>query len=93
MNNLIWKMKQTLNKAVPYLVILTVLYGGYYVYRKGSLTRGIGAAVSSVVRHIPFFGSRFRHYGGGTAYRHGYYRHAHGRRGHHRGRRHHRHHR
>ena len=68
MGNLSWKAKQFVRKLLPITLILAAVYGGYSMYRKGTFRRGIGPAMGSVLKHIPYFGSRFKHYGQSKSY-------------------------
>jgi len=81
LDNIIYKVKQLLRKALPLVLIALVLYGAYNVYRRGSLSRGLKYTATSVLRKIPFIGSKFGHsssysYSGrGHRHHHGRYRH------------------
>jgi hypothetical protein len=93
MNDLIWKTKQFLRKIFPIALIVGALYWGYSLYRQGTFRHGVKYAITSILHRLPYFGSRFSHYGGGysgsTAYSgRSYHRHGRGHRRHHR--RHHR---
>ena len=89
-----WKIKNFLRKILPFTVAGLILYGGYHFYKKGIFRHGMKPAVFALLHKIPYFGSRFSHYGHGSyAYsgRHGYRHgrlHRHGRRGHRHHRRH-----
>lgn len=68
MSSLSWKIRQFASNLVPLLVIGGIAYGGWHFYKKGTFRHGIAPAVSSVLRQIPYFGSRFRHYTSGSSY-------------------------
>jgi hypothetical protein len=100
LDNLTWKLKSLFRKALPWLVVGLVAYGGYNMYRRGYFRHGVGSAVTRVLHQVPYFGSRFRHFGGEPSYAyapahssyhasHATYR-SHGRRRHSRRSRHHR---
>ena len=67
MSDLIWKLKRFVRKAFPIALIGAFLYGGYTLYRQGAFRHGVSHAVTSVLRRLPYFGSRFRHYSGGRS--------------------------
>ena len=62
MRDLGWKLKQWFRQLFPIALIGAFLYGGYNLYKAGAFRRGFGPAVTSVLGHVPYFGSRFRHY-------------------------------
>ena len=84
MQNLWWKLKETLRKAMPLIITFAILYGCYNVYRKGYFRHGLVSGTTRLMSKIPIVGSLFRHRGGSYSYS--------GRR-HHRHRHHRRHHR
>lgn len=68
MNNLIWKLKQFFRKITPLLILMAVLYGGHSLYQQGVFRRGLKPAITSMLYKLPYFGSRFRHYGKSSSY-------------------------
>lgn len=60
-DNLMWRLKVWFRKLLPIALISAVVYGGYNMYRDGAFRHGVGPAINYVVRHIPFFGSKFGH--------------------------------
>jgi hypothetical protein len=91
MGRIIWQIKEAVSKLIVVLVIGAVAYGGYSLYRKGAFRGGIGHTSRVILRQIPYFGSRFRHFIGSSNRSHpsvasgGHYRRGrsarHGRRG------------
>jgi hypothetical protein len=76
MSNLIWRIKQAINKMIPYAIIFGLLYGGYNLYRKGTFRHGIVPGVTSMLHKVPFFGSKFKHYHPSFAYSKKHYKHS-----------------
>jgi len=62
MGRIIWQIKEAVSKLIVVLVIGAVAYGGYSLYRKGAFRGGIGHTSRVILRQIPYFGSRFRHF-------------------------------
>jgi len=62
-DNLTWKIKQFFRNLLPLVIIGAILYGVYGMYKKGAFRHGIRPAITSVLKKIPYFGSRFKHYG------------------------------
>ena len=65
MNDLMWKLKQLFRKVLPFAVIGGLLYGGWTLHRQGAFRHGPKHAILAILHKIPYFGSRFQHYGGG----------------------------
>lgn len=64
MSDFTWKLKQFLRKIFPLALIGALLYGGWNLYKQGTFRHGPKYAVMTILHKIPYFGSRFRHYGG-----------------------------
>lgn len=62
MGQIIWQIKEAISKLIVVLVIGAVAYGGYSLYRKGAFRGGVGHASRVILKQIPYFGSRFRHF-------------------------------
>lgn len=62
MGQIIWRIKEAISKLIVVIVIGTVAYGGYSLYRKGAFRGGVGHASRVILKQIPYFGSRFRHF-------------------------------
>ena len=62
MGDLIWKLKQLFRKIFPIALIGAFLYGGFNLYKAGAFRRSFGSTVSSMLRHVPYFGTRFKEY-------------------------------
>lgn len=62
MGQLIWQIKQLLSKVIVYVAAGAILYGGYSLYRQGAFRGGVAHASKVILRQVPYFGSRFRHY-------------------------------
>lgn len=58
-DSLIWRLKMWFRKLLPIAIISALVYGGYNMYRDGAFRHGVGPAVNYMIRHIPFFGSKF----------------------------------
>ena len=69
MGDLIWKLKQWLRKLFPIALIGAFLYGGFNLYKAGAFRRSFGSTVSSMLQHVPYFGSRFKHYSPSSSHR------------------------
>ncbi len=67
MRDLGWRLKQWFRKIFPLALIGAFLYGGFNLYKAGAFRRGFGPAVTSALRHVPYFGSRFSHYTPGSS--------------------------
>lgn len=67
MDSLIWKIKQLFRQILPLAIVGALIWGGYNMYKAGALRRGIGPAFTATLHKIPYFGSRFRHYTGGSS--------------------------
>ena len=63
MSSWMWKAKQFVRKLIPISIVAVVLYGGYTFYKKGVFRHGVGPALTTMLHKLPYFGSRFRHYG------------------------------
>ncbi len=59
-----WRIKQLFRKILPFLVIGGVAWGGWNLY-KTNFRHGRASFVH-VLKKIPYFGSRFAHYSGGS---------------------------
>lgn len=59
-----WRIKQLFRKILPFLVIGGVAFGGWHLY-KTNFRHGRASFVR-VLKQIPYFGSRFGHYNGGS---------------------------
>lgn len=82
MGQIIWQIKEAFSKLIVVVVIGAVAYGGYSLYRKGAFRGGIGHTSRVILKQIPYFGSRFRHFiGSGTKSRSSVARSGHYRRG------------
>lgn len=62
MSQLIYRLKEFIGKLVTIAVILAVGYGGYSLYRQGAFRGGIAHTGKVILRQIPYFGTRFRHF-------------------------------
>ena len=62
MSSWTWKIRQAVSNLIPIAVIGAIVFGGWHFYKKGTFRHGIAPAVSSTLRQIPYFGSRFKHY-------------------------------
>ena len=63
MSSFSWKAKQYLRKLIPISMIGLVAFGGYKWYKQGVFRHGVSYAVTSILHKIPYFGTRFKHYG------------------------------
>ncbi|MFM8269958.1 MAG: hypothetical protein ACKN9V_07195 [Pseudomonadota bacterium] len=62
MGQIIWQIKEAISKLIVVIVIGSVAYGSYTLYRKGAFRGGVGHASRVILKQIPYFGSRFRHF-------------------------------
>jgi len=62
MQQIIWQIKEAISKLIVIVVIGAVAYGGYTLYRKGAFRGGVSHASRVILKQIPYFGSRFRHF-------------------------------
>ncbi|NBX92093.1 MAG: hypothetical protein EB078_06370 [Proteobacteria bacterium] len=62
MSQLIWRIRELFSKLIAIALVGVVAFGGYTLYRKGAFSGGISHAGKVVMRQIPYFGSRFRHF-------------------------------
>lgn len=67
MSDLSWKLKQWFRKALPFAVVGALVWGAYTLHKRGTFRYGFKPAVMSVLRHVPFIGSKFRHWSGGQS--------------------------
>jgi len=72
MRDIGWRLKQWFRKLFPLALIGAFLYGGFNLYKAGAFRRGFGPAVTSALRHVPYFGSRFKNYSPGRSSRKSY---------------------
>lgn len=66
-----WKIKRWFKQLMPFALAALVAWGAYTMFFTRGGFRGPRVAISRVLRHVPFFGSRFRSHshGGGMSYR------------------------
>lgn len=62
MDNLIWKIKNFFRSLIPLVVIGGIAFGGWNLYKSGTFRNGIQPGIASLVRKVPFFGSRMSHF-------------------------------
>jgi hypothetical protein len=62
MSQLWWRIKELFSKLVAVALVGAVAFGGYSLYRQGAFRGGFAHAGRVVMRQIPYFGSRFRHF-------------------------------
>jgi len=62
MGQLIWQIKQLLSKVIALAVVGAICFGGYSLYKKGAFRGGVAHAGKVILKQIPYFGSRFKHY-------------------------------
>lgn len=57
-----YKVRQLGEKIIPLSLASALLFGGWHLYKTGTFRYGIKPVLTAAVSHIPYFGSRFRHY-------------------------------
>ena len=63
-----WKIKRWFRQLLPIALAGAVVWGGYNMFFTRGGLRGPRIAITRALRHIPFFGSRFRSH---SSYRYG----------------------
>lgn len=67
MSGLMYKIREFLQNLIPVAIVGALAFGGYTLYKQGTFRNGLRPAVSSLVKKIPYFGTKFGHYTSGSS--------------------------
>ena len=73
MSGFMYKVREFLQNLIPVAIIGALAFGGYHLYKQGTFRNGLRPAMSSIVKKIPYFGTRFGHYTTGSSSYHSSY--------------------
>ncbi len=62
MSGFMYKVREFLQNLIPVAIIGALAIGGYHLYKQGTFRNGMRPAMSSLVKKIPYFGTKFGHY-------------------------------
>lgn len=62
MNAFLYKVREFAQNLIPVAIIGALAFGGYNLYKQGTFRHGLKPAMHSIVKKIPYFGTKFGHY-------------------------------
>jgi len=62
MGQILWEIKQAATKLIAILLVGAVGFGGYQLYQEGAFRGGVAHATKTILRKVPYVGSRFKHF-------------------------------
>ena len=67
MSSFLYKVREFLQNLIPVAIIAGLAFGGYSLYKQGTFRNGLKPAMHTIVKKIPYFGTRFGHYSAGSS--------------------------
>jgi len=62
MGQIWWQIKQLASKLITILLVGAVGFAGFSLYKEGAFRGGFTHAGKTILRKVPYVGSRFRHF-------------------------------